>query len=92
MKYAASTRPTVRKKILSQPGLDLGLASDGLDGRAAGEAVTDGRADGAAAEGEPTADERAGDADRRVEIGICCHGVSSGSSIGVGSEVSDCGR
>ena len=44
-----------------QPALRLGLASHAGDGLAPGQAVTDGGADRAAAEGQTAADHGAGD-------------------------------
>ena len=43
--------------------LDLGLTGDRRDGRATGQTVTDGRADGTATQGQATADEGASGAD-----------------------------
>ena len=63
MKNIASTRPTVRKKMRLQAALGLGLASDALDVRRTGEAVTDTGTDGATGEGDATADEGAGQLD-----------------------------
>ncbi len=47
-----------------EPSLRLGLAGDTLDGRATGEPVTDGCADRATAEGQPSADHGAGELNR----------------------------
>ena len=63
MKYTASTRPTVRKNRVCKLTLRLGLTGDALDQRATGQAVTDGGADGAAAEGDAATDEAAGGLD-----------------------------
>ena len=57
-----------QEEVLTGLGLDLGLAGDGRDGLRAGQAVTDGGTDGAAAEGEATADERAGDSYRTFNV------------------------
>ena len=73
MKYAASTRPTVRKKIVWSLALRLRLAGDAADQRVTGEAVTDGRADGAAAERKSTGDQRARGLDRGYEFWVCSH-------------------
>ena len=53
-----------QEEVLPGLGLDLGLTGDGRDRLGTGQAVTDRGADGAAAEGQATADERAGDSDR----------------------------
>ena len=64
MKYMASTRPTVRKRIGKSWALRLRLAGDAGDGLRTGKTVTDGGTDGAAAEGEATADQGARGLDR----------------------------
>ena len=56
MKYMASTRPTVRNMYGGQSASGLGLTGHAGDGLAAGQAVADGRADGAAAHEQAAAD------------------------------------
>ncbi len=73
MKYMASTRPDDDEHDREQPALGFWLAGDAGDRLAAGQAVADGGADGAAAEGEPAADHGAGKLDRLVEV--ICHWV-----------------
>ena len=51
-----------------QPALDLGLTGDAGDGLATGQAVTDGGADGATAEGETAAGEGAGQLDGLLRV------------------------
>jgi hypothetical protein len=75
MKYIASTSPTVKKKYVTGLVLDLGLTGDRRDGLATGQAVTDRRTDGAAAEGESAADQCTGDADRFFKC-LCSHYLS----------------
>src|SRR5581483_11703208 len=58
-----------------ETALGLRLPGDALDQRATGQAVTDGRADGATAEREATADETAG------ELDCLLRAVSHDSSI-----------
>src|SRR5215210_5543417 len=65
-----------------RPG--LGLTGDAGDGLRAGQPVSDGRADGATAQGEATAYQCARGLDRGYKLGICCHYDSSVRGSGSG--------
>ena len=71
MKYIASHETHDDEHDREQPTLRLGLAGDAGDRLAAGQAVADRCADGAAAECEAAADHGAGQLDRLVEV--ICH-------------------
>src|SRR3954452_16656602 len=72
-----------QEELAGQLALRLGLPGDAADQSVTGDAVTDARADRAAAERQPAADETAGGRNRLGDV-LCCHCSSLPFEDGVG--------